>query len=190
MESNCPRCAQPGTQGHICGRCQTRNPAFDATIAAFAYDEPVSSLICRLKYGGDLSAARLLGQLLAERIAACEPQARPELIVPVPLHPRRIMKRGFNQSIEIGKVVAKQLNIPMATSLARRLRHTAAQQALTLDRRRHNVRDSFELQHAPDVRRVALIDDVMTSGATLDALADCFKQRGNYEVHCWVCARA
>jgi ComF family protein len=144
----------------------------------------------RLKYHGDLSAARLLGQLLAEHIAARASTDLPELIVPVPLHPRRIMRRGFNQSIEIGRVVAKQLNIPMATSIARRIRHTPAQQTLSLDRRRHNVLDSFELQHAPEVRRIALIDDVMTSGATLDALAHCFKQHDDYEVHCWVCARA
>ena len=190
VEYPCPRCALPGTGGHVCGRCQMRGPAFDATIAAFGYAEPVSNLIARLKYHGDLSAARLLGQLLADHIAARASTNLPELIVPVPLHPRRIMRRGFNQSIEIGRVVAKQLNIPMATSIARRIRHTPAQQTLSLDRRRHNVLDSFELQHAPEVRHIALVDDVMTSGATLDALAHCFKQHDDYEVHCWVCARA
>ena len=179
----------PETDGHLCGRCQANPPSFDAAFAPYRYADPIASTICALKYGGDLTAARLLGQLLADGVSGGR-LARPDLIVPVPLHPRKIMGRGFNQSIEIGRVTARRLNIPLAIGAVRRTRHTPAQQALSLADRRRNVRDAFLVSTPPAARRIALVDDVMTSGATLDALARALKSAGDYEVHAWVCARA
>ncbi len=185
----CPRCGLPETDGRVCGRCQGKPPAFDQTIAAFRYAEPVSSIICTLKYAGDVSAARPLGLLLADCVAA-RGRGRPDILMPVPLHTRRIMKRGFNQSIEIARVTAKRLKIPLSTGAVRRARHTAAQQTLSLSERRRNVRECFDVVRPPRVRRIALVDDVMTSGATMDALAAALKRHGDYEVQAWVCARA
>ncbi len=190
LSAPCPRCALPDTGGHRCGRCQSRPPAFDESRAACRYAEPVSSLVCALKYGGDLTVVRLLGHLLAECIAAGGDEARPGLLVPVPLHPRRMMQRGFNQSIEIARVASRQLNIPMATDLVRRGRHTPAQQTLDRRQRRANVRGCFQVLRPPPARRIALVDDVMTSGATFDALAAALKRQHHCHVQCFCCARA
>jgi len=189
VNAPCPRCALPDTGGHVCGRCQARPPSFDGTLAAFAYAEPVDRLVWRLKFAADLPAAHLLGSLLAERVAAAG-LPRPGVIVPVPLYRGRLVRRGFNQSVELGRVLARRLGVPLDPALAVRTRNTPSQQSLGAGERRRNVRGCFALARPPRLARVALLDDVMTSGATLDALAAAFKAAGDVEVQCWVCARA
>ncbi|KAA3621870.1 MAG: ComF family protein [Proteobacteria bacterium] len=165
-------------------------PAFDASVAALGYRYPVPQLVHRLKFHGDLGVARLLGVVLAERVKSKYGDDLPDLIVPVPLHARRLARRGFNQSIEIARVVSRELNVPFSTAGASRTKNTEPQRTLPLAERRRNVRKGFVAATTRTARSIALLDDVMTTGATLDALAGAFKHLDNPQVHCWVCARA
>lgn len=162
-------------------------PAFDHSCAALEYAFPTDKLIQALKYGGQLALAKLLGGMLAEAVAI---EARPNLIVAMPLHPARLKTRGFNQALEIAKVIAKRLDIPLATSVTQRVLDTAPQAMLALDARHKNIKGAFVC--ASDLRgqRIAIIDDVMTSGATVNELAITLKRAGAAEVAAWIVARA
>lgn len=186
----CMRCAEPlpGTASAlVCGRCQRRPPAFDSARALFLYRAPVDRLILDLKHHRRLAQARLLGQLLA---AAATGWPTCDRLVPVPLHPHRQWRRGFNQSLEIARFVGRGLGVPIDTRRCRRVRRTAAQAELSAAARRGNLHQAFRVEGDWDGQRVAIVDDVMTTGATADALAGALKAQGAGEVQVWVCARA
>lgn len=182
----CPVCALPTGRGEVCGSCLRRPPQFDATRAALAYRFPASALLQRYKYSGFLAAAELMGQLLAQRTADTE---RPDLIIPMPLHAARIKERGFNQALEIARVVARHRQAALALDSCMRTRPTPPQAGLDLAARVKNLRGVFACRDSLAGKRVALLDDVMTSGASLDALAKCVKDAGAAHVECWVVAR-
>ncbi|OAB60646.1 hypothetical protein AY599_09295 [Leptolyngbya valderiana BDU 20041] len=191
VEAGCRRCGLELVRSvELCGRCTTRLPAFDAAFPAFAYRGPVEGLIQRFKFGGDLAAGRVLAQLMARRIEA-EAWPRPQLLVPVPLHVRRRWRRGFNQSEMLCRDLSRQLQVlPWAPAL-RRARSTRAQSDLPADRRRGNVRGAFAVHRLPPgARHIALVDDVMTTGSTLDECARVLKRTGVERVDVWVVARA
>jgi predicted amidophosphoribosyltransferase len=125
LEHACPRCALPVELSDVilCGACQRRPPAFEATIAAYRYQPPVDYLIHQLKFHGRLPHARLLGGLLAEHLTE-KLNVLPECIVPVPLHPRRIRERGFNQALELARHIGRRLQVPVNHRCVRRVRHT------------------------------------------------------------------
>ncbi|MCB1938488.1 MAG: ComF family protein [Rhodocyclaceae bacterium] len=181
----CPRCAVPGTAGVLCGHCQRRLPAFDWVVAGFTYAFPVDQLIQRLKYAHDFAVAQAFSRVLIDRIE------RPavDLLVPVPLHRSRLRERGFNQAVEIARPVARAWGRPLALSEVQRVRPTVAQAGLSRKVRRANLRAAFGCTRALDGLRVLMVDDVMTTGATLDALARCLKQHGAAEVGALVVAR-
>jgi ComF family protein len=188
----CPRCAAPLAAGAIgvCGACPKRPPAFDAVIAAFRYATPADRLIQDLKYHRRLALARVLGRRLAARVAR-DDAARPDVLVPVPLHPARLRERGYNQSLELARVVARQLGVPLAPHAAvARVRPTASQTRLAPEERQRNVRNAFRIAADFSGRRVAIVDDVMTSGHTAAALAKSLKRAGAGSVSVWVVARA
>ena len=165
----CPACGQPTPGGAVwCGRCLKRQPAFDRTLAAYAYAFPLSVLVGQLKYGGELALAAWLGDRLAERVAGGD---RPDHIVPVPLHPNRLKTRGFNQSVLIAKRLSRRLALPIDVSACSRVKDTPPQVELPMRSRRGNMRNAFRCDRGLAGRHVALVDDVMTSGASLDALA-------------------
>jgi len=186
----CPQCAAPydlGAGGTRCGRCQTEDPAYTASTALFRYAFPVDRLIQGLKYRGQLHHARVLGELLAARLAT---HTAPEYILPVPLHPARLRERGYNQSLELARVLARRLEVRLDYRALQRTRPTAPQTGLALDERAHNVSKAFTLAPGFNARRVAIVDDVMTSGHTVNAVAKCLRQAGVDEVEVWVVARA
>jgi len=182
----CPRCAAQST-GHVCGECLKHPPAFDRTRAALEYAFPTDKLIQALKYGGQLALAKLFGELLAVALAD---QTRPELILPMPLHPTRLKMRGFNQALEIAKVIAKRFDIPLAPGLAQRVVDTTPQASLPIDARHKNIKGAFACDMDLRGQRIAVVDDVMTSGATLNELAKILKRAGAAQVDVWVVARA
>lgn len=184
--TQCPQCALPTADGHLCGACLKRPPAFDRIRSALSYRFPVDQLIQRLKYNGRLAAAPVLGDLLAHHVASAP---RPDLLIPMPLHPSRIRERGFNHASEIGRHVARHLGLPLTTTLCQRIRDTPPQVALAYDARRRNVRGAFTCNGDVAGKRVALLDDVMTTGTSLDELAKTLKQAGAAEVEAWVVAR-
>lgn len=186
----CPRCAAQSSDKNakqVCGECLKHPPAFDRTRAALEYAFPTDKLIQALKYGGQLALAKLLGELLAEAVAD---QARPEAILPMPLHPARLKMRGFNQALEIAKVIAKRLDIPLAPGLTQRVVDTTPQASLPIDARHTNVKGAFACNRDLRGQHIAVVDDVMTSGATLNELAKILKRAGAAQVDVWVVARA
>jgi len=182
----CPVCAVSTGTTSICGPCLKNPRAFDATHALLDYRFPVNAVLQRYKYSGLLAVSELMGQLLARDLQAA---SRPELLIPMPLHPTRLQERGFNQATEIARVVAKALDIPLSTRLCSRTRPTQPQTGLPLKERKRNMRGVFACSQNLAGKHVALLDDVMTTGASLDALARAVKDAGAARVDCWVIAR-
>ncbi|RYD16384.1 MAG: ComF family protein [Lysobacteraceae bacterium] len=187
----CPRCALPlEAPAPACGECLASEPPFTATWAPFRYAHPLDLLEARFKFHADLAAGRVLASLMVDRLAADAP-ARPQLIVPVPLHRTRLGQRGYNQALELARPLARASGIALRHDLLRRVRATPAQTGLDAAARRKNLRAAFEL--APDARlpaHVALLDDVMTTGATLREAAWVLRRHGVARVDAWVLARA
>jgi ComF family protein len=186
----CPVCAGPVEfegDGRVCGACLQHPPAYDRTVARLSYAFPTDELIQALKYRSQLPLARLFAQLLGEALRAAP---RADVLIPMPLHPARARERGFNQATEIAKPLARALNLPLDTTSLSRTRDTARQAVLPLDERQRNVKGAFTCADAVAGKHVALLDDVMTSGATLNEAAKALKRAGAREVSLWVVARA
>ncbi|MEW6330529.1 MAG: ComF family protein [Pseudomonadota bacterium] len=192
LQAGCPRCGAPGAAtgtDAVCGECQRHPPAYDATRAVFRYAAPVDRLIQHLKYHGRLELSRVLGGYLARHLLASN-EPLPDVLLPVPLHVSRLRQRGYNQSLEIARFVGGELRIPLDRQSAQRVRATTPQMELPRDQRRRNVHGAFEINGAFNGKRVAIVDDVMTSGHTVNALAECLRKSGAKEVRVWVVARA
>ena len=188
--AHCPRCAMPSPLGQVCGRCIRRAPSYDATHAALRYEFPADRLILALKHRNQLPLAALLAGKLAESVKSRRTSGIAiDLVIPMPLHARRLAQRGFNQSVEIGRRTAHELALAFTCQAAQRLRDTPAQADLPLMRRRANVRGAFDCSTSLEGKSVAIVDDVMTSGATLNALAAALKRVGAIHVENWVVAR-
>jgi ComF family protein len=172
----------------ICGRCLSLPPAFDRTYAPFLHQGAIRHLVTGLKFNAHYAHARLLGLLLAEFLDANA--EKPDLILPVPLHKNRYRQRGFNQSVEIAQIVAKELGIPLTLKHCQRCRDTAHQTQLTAKQRRKNLKNAFSLTKPISAYHVAIVDDVMTTGATAQELSAILKRSGVKRVDVWVCARA
>lgn len=188
----CARCALPlpaGTPpGSVCGHCRRRTPGFDRLQAGFRYQAPIDQLITGLKYAGQLSHAPVLGRLLAERIDLSADG--PQLLLPAPLHPRRLRERGFNQAAELTRVLAAELALPWSTGHFVRIRHTEPQAGLDRRARRRNLRRAFRWRGPiDDLSRVAVIDDVVTTGTTAEEMARALKRAGISRVEVWAVAR-
>lgn len=178
----------------LCGSCLSDPPAFDATIAATHYLAPVDHLVLALKFGGHLALAPLFANLLRDALKRTPMDAPPTLLTIVPLGSQRLIERGFNQAQEIARPLAKRLGIPLHPQLAQRQRDTLAQSSLPPDERRKNVRRAFAVnaKHVPLIknRHIGIVDDVMTTGETLNELAATFKRAGATHVTNFVFARA
>lgn len=162
----------------------------DAVHALFVYDDPVDRLITGLKFRGELASGRVLGTLLARHLAALDLRL-PQALVPMPLHMARHRERGFNQAEAIATHVARRTGVPIDSSSLQRTRATAPQTTLGAIERRRNCAGAFAVRPGHRVpRRVALIDDVMTTGSTAAAAADALRAAGARQVQLWVCAVA
>jgi len=192
--ARCPGCGLPAATGgsaHRCADCRASPLPFDAVLTLGHYAPPQDSLVLALKFGGALPLADWIAAQLARRLtlAGLPP---PALLVPVPLAPRRLAARGFNQAWEITRPLARRLGgVPADPVLLARRRETAAQSALDLDARRRNMLDAFALSTPSrlDGLHIGLVDDVMTSGATLGAAARTLKAHGAARVTAIVALR-
>ena len=186
-DSACLRCALPLPTPGICGACLQRPPPLTETHATFVYGFPLDRLVPRFKFHNDLVAGRLLSELMAQGLRGLP---KPEALVPVPLHDSRLRQRGYDQALQLAKPLARALQVTLLPQLLVRTRATAPQSELDADARQRNLRRAFEVRAGatlPD--HVALVDDVMTTGATLEAAAQCLRRAGVVRVDAWVCAR-
>jgi ComF family protein len=193
----CARCGLPrlddlsaGTaRGDCCGRCQSLDLPYQRCLAAWAYEFPVTRLVQALKYEGALANARVFGMRLAA-MALVEPQAAQTLVVPMPLHPRRLAERGFNQSREIARVMVRHLGRPLVEPALRRIRATTHQVGLSRAARLGNLHGAFMADaNVVAGRRVMLVDDVVTTGSTAVEAAATLVAAGATHVEIWAVAR-
>jgi ComF family protein len=178
----CPRCALESPRGEVCGRCLSESPHYDATVAALAYEFPADALVHALKFRGELALAGFLGELLRERISSMEV----DCAIPVPLSARRLRERGYNPAAEIARHVAPR---KLDLALCERSRDTPPQMRLPHAERQRNVRGAFRCTRALAGETVAVVDDVMTTGATLSEIAAELKRAGARRVVNWIVAR-
>jgi ComF family protein len=185
----CARCALPLAEpAALCGQCQRRPPPWDAAWVPFRYAWPLDRLETRFKFGADLAAGRVLSTLW---LRETPPIARPDLLVPVPLHRHRLRVRGYNQAIELARPLAKALQVPLQYTWLQRERGTSAQTELGAVARRRNVRRAFAARaEVAWPEHVALLDDVMTTGATLAECSRVLRRAGVKRIDVWALARA
>jgi ComF family protein len=188
----CERCGWPfaGPAPTLCGRCLGSRSAISATRCAYRYAWPVDHLLRALKYRHVLSHARVLGLLLADRLQQDPGYVPPDLVCPVPLGRRRYAERGFNQSLEIGRVLAARLGVPLRAQLLERVRETPEQVGLSRAARRRNVREAFAVTGEVDHGRIAILDDVVTTGSTVGEIARLLQRAGAARLEAWAVARA
>ena len=183
--ARCPVCALPTPGSSVCGACLKRTPHFDATQAVYCYEFPVDSLIQSLKYAHRLASADFLGQMLAQ----LPTPLRPDLILPVPLSAVRLAQRGFNQALEIARPLARAIDVPLELRHIHRHRDTTPQAGLPWKERVANIRHAFECEIDLAGKTILVVDDVMTTGATLNELARTLKAHGAARVESRVLAR-
>jgi ComF family protein len=179
--------------GPCCAQCQEAPPPFERVAAPWAYDFPLDAAIKRFKHRHDRPMGRLLGGRMAAWLAYrfAEGLDRPQRLLPVPLSLERQRMRGFNQAQLLGGWLSTALAIPLDSRALVRTRHTASQQGLDLAARQHNLHNAFELATGAQVDglHLALVDDVLTTGATARALAALLRQAGARRVDVYCLAR-
>ncbi len=183
---HCPVCALPTAVGEVCGQCLKEPPHFDHTVAPFSYSFPVDRLIKALKFREQLILVNFLADAVAEQVSLL-----PGRILALPLHPQRLRERGFNQSQLLAARLAQRLGVPLLTGACQRVRDTPPQSSLPRKERDKNMRHAFSVSSTDVIqgKHIAIVDDVMTTGASIGELAHTLKLAGASEVSAWVVAR-
>ena len=190
LNNYCNVCAEPLYLGITkCGPCLVKNIFYVSTKVQFYYSAPIDNLIIKLKFGHDLTGAKILGNLLANSLIQSEILEKPEIIVPVPLHPHRLHTRGYNQALEIALPIAKKLSIPLDRFSVTRIKNTMAQAQLGAKDRIDNIRSAFRVKKSFNYRHVAVVDDVITTGHTVMELAKTLYLHGVSRIDVWCCAK-
>ncbi len=190
-QMQCPQCAML-SDGLICGSCLNSPPYFDAVHALFRYEYPLDKLLQHYKYRESLHLANTLSALWREKLRQEKHTATSSalnLMIPMPMHPTRLKQRGFNQALEIARSLSLESNIELDYQSCRRIKLTPPQATLALKDRVKNIRGVFSCETKLQGKRIVLVDDVITSGASLNELAKTLKQAGAAHVECWVIAR-
>ncbi|NYE63959.1 ComF family protein [Duganella sp. 1224] len=186
-----PSLLLPPSAMQLCGVCLADAPAFDRTVVAADYALPLDQLVLQLKFGHRLALAPLCARLLRDAVQQAPDVTLPALLCPVPLGPRRLAERGYNQALEIARPLARSLGLALHAQLVLRVHDTAAQSSVAPDRRQHNIAGAFAVPDAALVagRHIGVVDDVMTSGRTLNELAATLKRHGAARITNLVFAR-
>lgn len=176
----------------ICIKCRDQPPAFNCLYALFEYAPPLTKLINQLKFSKKLYIGALLGYLLAETIMQrwYHKKSLPEIIIPVPLHEKRLRQRGYNQALEICSAATKILQIPIDTQLCQRVKHTEQQTRLDKTQRIYNLKNAFIVNISKTYKHVAIVDDVVTTGSTVRALSMALREAGVEIIDVWCVCRA
>ncbi len=186
----CPACAKPNTASNICAECLNKPwISINTTATLFHYHYPANHLVQHIKYKQRIDIACYLGRILCQRLLKNNPTL-PDCIIPVPLHSSRLISRGYNQAAELARPLSRQLHIKLDTSSCRRIRATIPQTELPAKKRKGNVRNAFSITKACNYEHVLLIDDVITTGSTVNELARMFKFAGVGRIDVLAIARA
>lgn len=193
IDRACSQCALPlpvatGSQPLRCGQCLRKPPAFDHALSLFEYRDDAVSLIVQLKFHHRLALSRLFGQLLLQKVL--QQGVAVDALLPVPLHRSRLRQRGFNQSVELSRALARGLGVPLLRNQVQRLRATSQQTGLNAGARRKNIKGAFRVVQPLSYRHIAIVDDVVTTGSTVHELAAVLKRAGVETVSVWSVARA
>ncbi len=181
---SCIHCALPLpddlADNILCGRCMKKPPAFDYAYSPLRYEDDVIRLMHQLKFSEKITCSRTFGEIMLPLLKTKVMQGnnKPDWLLPVPLHSARLRQRGFNQSIELARVISEKLNIAIEYDAVRRSRSTASQTGLDAKTRRKNINGAFSVKHKLKAKHVLIIDDVMTTGSTVNELAKTLKQNG------------
>ncbi len=186
--SRCPVCAIPSAGGKKCRDCLDRKPIIEKTCVAFNYDYPVNLLIQRFKYNGHPEFAITFAQIMTDKLSNMID--KPDAIIPVPLHKKKQVKRGFNQSLVLARYIGKAIGTNVETALCSKIVDTPPQSALSVSERKKNIRGAFRLTSRAIPKHIAIVDDVITSGSTTIELATLFKKAGCERIDIWAIARA
>ncbi|MDR3490933.1 MAG: ComF family protein [Gammaproteobacteria bacterium] len=196
LPQSCPRCANtfafsPPNADLLCGSCLANNPPFDTTFALFNYVTPITKMIMELKFHERLINANILGDLMYEAVISAWYQARPlpDLIIPIPLHPKRQRERGFNQTIEIARPLAHKLKLPLVIKGCHRVKYTDAQARLHKQERKQNLVNAFKITRSFKGLHVAVLDDVITTGQTITHFCQALRAAGAAKIDVWCCAK-
>jgi len=184
----CSICACPlPKEIDICAQCMREPPHFDLIKSALRYDYPANKLIYAAKYKQNFTVLKYLGRVMAETFRR---YPQPDVLLPVPLHPHALRARGFNQAVELAKVISRDCQIPLAREAAHCIRNKRKQTRLSAQQRKSNVRGSFVVATLPKPwRHIVLIDDVVTTGATVNELARMCRRAGAQRIDVWCCMR-
>lgn len=187
---HCGICSTPlhTSARSICGVCLQRRPRFDTSCIPFRFAYPIDHMVRRLKYGGVVAMGRVLGELFARRMTRSQPL--PDLLLPVPLAHRRFRERGYNQAIVLAEHIYSSSRISLRTDVLVRTRETQVQAGLDQRARRRNIHDAFEVAAPLPATHVAILDDVVTTGSTVNEIARVLKRAGAERVDVWAIARA
>ncbi|MDH5357802.1 MAG: ComF family protein [Gammaproteobacteria bacterium] len=186
LEHACPRCATPLEHTMICGQCLHHPPQQNSSFSLYLYQPPITRLIADLKYYDKLFLSRFFAGKMAKQL---KDRPLPQLLIPIPLHPRRLRYRGYNQSLVLAKYLSALLTIPIGSDMLIRTRDTASQASLPYTQRKQNIQRAFKVNHNTLPSHVALIDDVLTTGHTADIAAKSLRQAGVDIIDLWTIAR-
>jgi ComF family protein len=192
-----PQADDPDVSSLICGNCLKGKTLFSHARIPYLYQAPIDHLLISFKFKGDLVAGKVLGELLSQHTEKCIKHGliAPDMIIPVPLHWRRRFGRGFNQAHELAISLSKRLNIPVNDKLVLRKTYTRAQHHLNREQRLHNLRNAFAVNSSARIEQIegksfAIVDDVLTTGSTANAIAKLLIDNGAVRVVVWAVARA
>lgn len=183
----CLLCCEPCFQQGICGSCLVSPPSFDCTQAAYYFSEPLSQLIYDFKYNENIAYGRLLATLMAQKIEINNVQA----LVAIPSHPKRRQQRGYNQALVLAQALGKIIGLPVIDALER-VKETSVQTKLTNKQRKRNLKSAFSVDRAKlhGYTNIALVDDVITTGATMEEAAKTLKKHSDIQmVEAWSVAK-
>jgi len=193
LEHTCYQCGNPmppmNNSLDLCGSCLATPPYFDQLISLFHYHSPVNRMITSLKFSNQLHYAHLFAALLMKKLQQTAHYQLPEAIIPMPLHRKRLCERGFNQALEIAKPMAKALSIPIDINSCIRNKATEPQAQMHAKQRQQNLVDAFSIPSKLLYQHVAIVDDVVTTGTTVNELAKTLRKAGVHQIDVWCCAR-
>lgn len=182
---SCSRCGQMlGAECDFCGHCIQTPPSFDRCFCTFAYEDPIAEIVQQFKYAEKPKLAVPLANLLAQEILDNE-IALPDLLIPVPMHLSKLRSRGYNQSLLLTRQLSLLLSIPYRTDIIVKVKRTPAQATMSLKQRKRNLRGSFAAERTIDLKKVAIVDDVFTTGSTAEEIAKILKRIGVDYVQIW-----